>query len=127
MVSRYGNENAGAKSELFATTGDKLTIMMRDRTQAINGIRGLLESDGMRGQSSHHNVDHFKISILTFMRRSVSQLTIRCNHSAETAVIFELRNKVKMLRRDIADERDAHGMAINSIRGLLESESIRGK
>jgi hypothetical protein len=32
-----------------------------------------------------------------------------------------------MLRRYIADERVAHEMAINNIRGLLESESKRGK
>jgi hypothetical protein len=72
MGSHDGNENVGTRRE-FDTAGDKLTIMMRDRTQAINNIRSLLESDGKRGKSRHH-VDHFILSFCLAINHSLQSL-----------------------------------------------------
>jgi hypothetical protein len=46
-----------------ASSGDKLSEMMRDRIQAINGIRGLLEREQEQGKSSHHAEELIVVSI----------------------------------------------------------------
>lgn len=68
VESKNGTENFG-ECRNVASSGDKLAEMMRDRIQAINGIRGLLERE---------------------------------QEQAETGVVFELSNEVKILRHDVA-------------------------
>jgi hypothetical protein len=52
MESNDGTENVSSSG--LVSTGDKLAVMMRDRIQAINSIRDLLESERKLGKSSHH-------------------------------------------------------------------------
>jgi hypothetical protein len=51
--SKDGTEDVG-ESKTLASFGDKLSEMMRDRIQAINSIRGLLEREQEHGKSSYH-------------------------------------------------------------------------
>jgi hypothetical protein len=50
MDSSDGLENLGSSGRLVPT-GDKLAMMMRDRIQAINCIRDLLDSESSKGKS----------------------------------------------------------------------------
>ena len=94
VESKNGTENFG-ECRNVASSGDKLAEMMRDRIQAINGIRGLLEREQEQGKSSH-NAEQ-----LICCQHIPSHL-FYCNHSAETGVVFELSNEVKILRHDVA-------------------------
>jgi hypothetical protein len=61
MQSSDGSENLGTSGG-FVPTGDKLAMMMRDRIQAINCIRNLLDSESIKGKSSQH-VDQFIVGV----------------------------------------------------------------
>ncbi len=94
VESKNGTENVG-ECRNVASSGDKLAEMMRDRIQAINSIRGLLEREQEQGKSSH-NAEQ----LICFQH--IPSHLFYCNHSAETGIVFELSNEVKILRHDVA-------------------------
>jgi len=94
VESKDETENVG-ECRNWASSGDKLAEMMRDRIQAINGIRGLLEREQEQGKSSHN-------AELCICCQNIPSHLFYCNRSAETDVVFELSNEVKILRHDVA-------------------------
>ena len=74
-------------------SSDKLAAMVHHRTQAINGVRGLLEREREKGKSSRH-ADQSNLLLAYYW------LTCNCNNSAETDVFIKLRNYVMSKRQE---------------------------